>query len=197
MAEELARHTMVKASAAGWAAVMSRHPELASEPIIDDWARAGRPLIVRRPAPQRCRRHDPLGLPLPPNHGKQRIALALAPRRHHRIGPAASPWPMRPLRRLRAWHETIGLLHPASAGDPHFWQPSLAAPPRPALSFRQFGPRSALAAVAGKATPAPASSDIGRIAKHGRRMRLDGEIVGRAEGSMARGSSELTTMKSS
>src|SRR5438309_11432072 len=47
MAEAFARHSMVKASAAGWTAVMKRYPELASEPIIAGWAHADRPLVVR------------------------------------------------------------------------------------------------------------------------------------------------------
>ena len=78
MAEVLARHSMVKASAAGWAAVMNRYPELASEPIVAGWAHAGRPLVVRRPACSDRAGLVPLGLPLPPSHGKRRIAVSLA-----------------------------------------------------------------------------------------------------------------------
>ncbi|MBW7965072.1 malonate decarboxylase holo-[acyl-carrier-protein] synthase [Bradyrhizobium sp. BR 10261] len=78
MAEALARHSMVKASAAGWAAVMNRYPELASEPIVAGWAHAGRPLVVRRPACSDTAGLVPLGLPLPPSHGKRRIAVSLA-----------------------------------------------------------------------------------------------------------------------
>ncbi|MCP3381264.1 malonate decarboxylase holo-[acyl-carrier-protein] synthase [Bradyrhizobium sp. CCGUVB4N] len=78
MAEALARHSMVKASASAWTAVMNRYPELASEPIVAGWARAGRPLIVRRPACSDVAGMIPLGLPLPPSHGKRRIAVSLA-----------------------------------------------------------------------------------------------------------------------
>ncbi|WP_245286679.1 malonate decarboxylase holo-[acyl-carrier-protein] synthase [Bradyrhizobium sp. ARR65] len=78
MAEALARHTMVKASAAGWAAAMNRYPELASEPLVAGWAHAGRPLVVRRPARSDTAGLVPLGLPLPPSHGKRRIAISLA-----------------------------------------------------------------------------------------------------------------------
>ncbi len=45
MAEALQRHTIVTASATGWAAAMSRNPALASEPIIEGWGRAGRLLV--------------------------------------------------------------------------------------------------------------------------------------------------------
>jgi phosphoribosyl-dephospho-CoA transferase len=69
---------MVKASAVGWAAAMNRYPELASEPIVAGWAHAGRPLVVRRPACSDTAGLVPLGLPLPPSHGKRRIAISLA-----------------------------------------------------------------------------------------------------------------------
>ncbi|MBR0835871.1 malonate decarboxylase holo-[acyl-carrier-protein] synthase [Bradyrhizobium manausense] len=78
MAEPLARHSMVKASASGWSAVMNRYPELASEPIVAGWVGAGHPLIVRRPACSDIAGMIPLGLPLPASHGKRRIAISLA-----------------------------------------------------------------------------------------------------------------------
>ena len=79
MAEALQRHTMVKASATGWAAAMSAKSRARQQPIIEGWARAGRPLMVRRPACNDPAGMIPLGLPLPPSHGKRRIAVALAP----------------------------------------------------------------------------------------------------------------------
>src|SRR4051794_37227486 len=78
MGEALARHSMVKVTAAGWTAVMKRYPELASEPIVAGWAKAGRPLVVRRPACSDTPGSIPLGLPLPPSRGKRRIAISLA-----------------------------------------------------------------------------------------------------------------------
>jgi phosphoribosyl-dephospho-CoA transferase len=50
--------------------------DLAGEPLLQDWATLGRPLIVRRRGPL-----DgdgvPLGLPLPPSAGKRRIAVEM------------------------------------------------------------------------------------------------------------------------
>ena len=77
MAEALERHTMVKTSAAAWTAVMVRHPEFAENAIVEGWVRADRPLIVRRPGCNDPAGQIPLGLPLPPSHGKRRIAVAL------------------------------------------------------------------------------------------------------------------------
>jgi malonate decarboxylase holo-[acyl-carrier-protein] synthase len=79
MFEPLDRHTMVKPTAAAWTAVMARHPDLAEHAIIEGWVRAGRPLVVRRPSCSDSAATIPLGLPLPPSHGKRRIAVALAP----------------------------------------------------------------------------------------------------------------------
>ena len=56
---------------------MGRYPELAGEPIVAGWAGADRPLIVRRPTCSDVVGMIPLGLPLPPSHGKRRIAVSL------------------------------------------------------------------------------------------------------------------------
>lgn len=76
MPEIFPRHTMVKSSSCAWAALMMQRPDLADEPLVAGWADAGFPLVVRR-----ARYETPLtislGLPLPPAHGKRRIALTL------------------------------------------------------------------------------------------------------------------------
>jgi phosphoribosyl-dephospho-CoA transferase len=100
---------MVKVSAAGWTAVMNRSPELASEPIVAAWAHAGRPLIVRRPGCSDAAGMIPLGLPLPPSHGKRRIAVSLAATDIV----ASAPPPLLADAAAAApahWRETIGLL---------------------------------------------------------------------------------------
>ncbi|MBP1096615.1 malonate decarboxylase holo-[acyl-carrier-protein] synthase [Bradyrhizobium diazoefficiens] len=179
MAESLARHTMVKASAAGWAAVMSRHPELASEPIIDGWARADRPLIVRRPACSDAAGMIPLGLPLPPSHGKRRIAFALAPGDIIASAPppsladAAAAAPAR-------WRETIGLLLQLLPETRTFgslaWQHLTGLP-----YLSDSSDLDLLWPLSSARQTDTLPSDIGRIANQAP-MRLDGEIVGRAGG---------------
>ena len=179
MVEVLARHSMVKASAAAWTAVMKRSPELASEPIVASWAHAGRPLIVRRPGCNDVAGMIPLGLPLPPSHGKRRIAVSLAAADIV----ASAPPP---------------LLADAAAAAPAHWRATIDLLLRLAPETRTFGslawqhltglpyltddsdldllwPLSA----ALQANTLP--SDIARIAKQAP-MRLDGEIVGRAGG---------------
>lgn len=179
MAEALQRHTMVTASATGWSAAMSRNPALASEPIIEGWARASRPLVVRRPACNDPAGMIPLGLPLPPSHGKRRIAFALAPGDIIASAPppsladAAAAAPAR-------WRETIGLLLLLLPETRTFgslaWQHLTGLPYLSDSSdLDLLWPLSS----ARQADTLP--SDIGRIANQAP-MRLDGEIVGRAGG---------------
>jgi phosphoribosyl-dephospho-CoA transferase len=56
-------------------------PDAASRHIVAAWLAAGRPFIVRRQASGFIAGRSPVavGLPLPPTHGKLRIALDLAP----------------------------------------------------------------------------------------------------------------------
>lgn len=51
--------------------------DLVGLPHLDEWARAGRPLIVRRRMPGEAGAAIPLGLPMPTADGKRRIGLAL------------------------------------------------------------------------------------------------------------------------
>ncbi len=73
---EVQRHRLVRVHPAAWDALVDSRSDLATEPLLRDWARRGWPLIVRRRLPD----DDagvPLGLPLPPTHGKRRIAVEL------------------------------------------------------------------------------------------------------------------------
>lgn len=63
---------------AAWAVLMVERPDLAAEPIVAGWADAGYPLVARRPTESDGMAMIPLGLPLPPAHGKRRIAVGLA-----------------------------------------------------------------------------------------------------------------------
>jgi phosphoribosyl-dephospho-CoA transferase len=177
MVEAIERHTMVKVSAAGWAAVMKRYPELASEPIVAGWARAGHPLIVRRSACGDAVGMIPLGLPLPPSHGKRRIALSLpatdivasAPPPLLANAAAAAP---------AAWDETIDLLLKLLPGTRTYG--SLAWQHLTGLPYLSDGSDLDLLWPLSSAAQARIlPSDIARIAKRAP-MRLDGEIVGPA-----------------
>jgi phosphoribosyl-dephospho-CoA transferase len=72
MAEHpVARHTLAYVAPEAWPAMVAAE----TDPVVLDWAVAGRPAMVRRPA---CGDGDdtlPLGLPLPPALGKRRVAL--------------------------------------------------------------------------------------------------------------------------
>ncbi|MES5482426.1 malonate decarboxylase holo-[acyl-carrier-protein] synthase [Bradyrhizobium sp. INPA03-11B] len=170
---------MVKVSAAGWAAVMTRYPELAAEPIIEEWTRAGRPLIVRRPACSDAAGMIPLGLPLPPSHGKRRIAVALAA---NDIIASAPPPSLADVAAAApaAWRATIDLLLQLLPETRAFgslaWQHLTGLP--------YLADRSDLDLLWPLSSARQAStlpSDIARIAQHAP-MRLDGEIVGHAGG---------------
>jgi phosphoribosyl-dephospho-CoA transferase len=179
MVEPLARHGMVKASTAGWAAVMNRYPELASEPIVAGWAHAGRPLVVRRPACSDTAGLVPLGLPLPPSHGKRRIAVSLAPAD---IVAAALP----PLLADAAaaapahWRKTIDLLLQLLPETRTFgslaWQHLTGLP-----YLTDSSDLDLLWPLAAMTEAKTLPFDIARIAKQAP-MRLDGEITGPAGG---------------
>jgi phosphoribosyl-dephospho-CoA transferase len=75
---DLPRHSLIDVDPRAWTTALAvYHWGLAHDPVIRDWAGLGRPLIARRRAA--CDRPDrvPAGLPLPPDIGKQRLALAL------------------------------------------------------------------------------------------------------------------------
>ena len=179
MAEPLARHSMVRASASGWAAVMNRYPELASEPIVAGWASAGRPLIVRRPACSDVAGMIPLGLPLPPSHGKRRIAVSLAltdivaSAPPPRLADAAAAAPAH-------WRATIDLLLQLLPETRTFG--SLAWQHLTGLRYLTDGSDLDLLWTLSSAEQArvlpPEIAEIARQAP----MRLDGEIVGPAGG---------------
>ncbi|GLS19829.1 phosphoribosyl-dephospho-CoA transferase [Labrys miyagiensis] len=120
MTETLTRHTMVTPTAAAWAALLAARPDLAREPLLARWGSAGYPLVARRPAWEDDAGAVPLGLPLPPSQGKQRIAVSLKP--GDIAGSARPP-----------------LLRDAASAAPAAWQASIVALLRLDPSTRCFG----------------------------------------------------------
>ncbi len=77
MRAEATRHDLVTADLGAWGDLLAERRDLDGLPHLAGWARAGRPLIVRRRVPGEGAERVPLGLPLPPANGKRRIGLAL------------------------------------------------------------------------------------------------------------------------
>ncbi len=104
---QVRRHDMVYVAPDAWQALLQDRPDLAGIAVLVDWARLGRPLVVRRPA---CADQDglvPVGLPLSPSLGKLRIALGLPAAAILRTGPPP-------------------LLAEAAASAPLAWRASIA-----------------------------------------------------------------------
>ncbi len=79
MIEPLRRHMMATPASQAWAALVAARPDLSEEPLLAGWADAGYPLVARRPMAGDKAGRIALGLPLPPSHGKRRIAITMAP----------------------------------------------------------------------------------------------------------------------
>jgi phosphoribosyl-dephospho-CoA transferase len=73
----LRRHDLLRTEPAAWDAMLRCHPGLADLPLVADWARLDRPVIVRRRMAGDFADGVPAALPLPPCHGKQRLAFSL------------------------------------------------------------------------------------------------------------------------
>jgi phosphoribosyl-dephospho-CoA transferase len=72
------RHDLLRVEPAAWDAMLRRHPSLAGLPLVADWARLDRPVIVRRRMAGDLAGGVPAALPLPPSHGKRRLAFSFA-----------------------------------------------------------------------------------------------------------------------
>ena len=73
------RHRLVYLDPARWGETVAAHPALQAIPVVVDWVAKGHPLIARRPVCDDAAGLVPLGLPLPPSLGKQRLAVAVPP----------------------------------------------------------------------------------------------------------------------
>jgi phosphoribosyl-dephospho-CoA transferase len=72
------RHDLIFISPATWRGVLVTRLDLAADPVVAAWVDCGRPFVVRRLAPNEQRGLG-VGLPLPPQHGKQRHGVVLKP----------------------------------------------------------------------------------------------------------------------
>ncbi|WP_380786493.1 malonate decarboxylase holo-[acyl-carrier-protein] synthase [Sphingomonas sp. R86521] len=103
------RHRLIYLDPARWNEILAAYPALREMPVVVDWVAAGCPLIARRPVCEDAAGLVPLGLPLPPSLGKQRLAFA---------APADAIVSDAPLPLLAdamqsapaAWHDTIAAL---------------------------------------------------------------------------------------
>jgi phosphoribosyl-dephospho-CoA transferase len=74
----LRRHDLLRAEPVAWQAMLRRHPRVADLPLVTDWALLGRPVIVRRRMAGDVSDSVPAALPLPPCHGKLRVAFSFS-----------------------------------------------------------------------------------------------------------------------
>ena len=74
----LHRHDLLWVEPSAWDAMLGCHPGLTDLPLVADWARLDRPVIVRRRMARDCVDGVPAALPLPPNCGKRRLAFSFA-----------------------------------------------------------------------------------------------------------------------
>ncbi|MDE2238429.1 MAG: malonate decarboxylase holo-[acyl-carrier-protein] synthase [Rhodospirillales bacterium] len=72
-----ARHWLATPSIGAWEGLLAARPDLAAEPLVAGWAERRWPVIQRRRLCDDPPDGVPLGLPLPPNHGKRRLAFSL------------------------------------------------------------------------------------------------------------------------
>jgi phosphoribosyl-dephospho-CoA transferase len=72
------RHDLLRAEPAAWDAMLRCHPGLTDLPLVADWARLDRPVIVRRRMAGDFADGVPAALALPPCHGKRRLAFGFA-----------------------------------------------------------------------------------------------------------------------
>jgi phosphoribosyl-dephospho-CoA transferase len=76
------RHELLRVTEDAWRAVRKGHPALdgllgRAGDLVAGWARNGWPVMARRPMPGDVPGAVPVGLPLPPEYGKLRLAFGL------------------------------------------------------------------------------------------------------------------------
>ena len=74
----LHRHDLLRVNSTVWDVLLRSRPDLAELPLVADWARRERPVMVRRRMASDSGEGVPAALPLPPTYGKRRLAFSLA-----------------------------------------------------------------------------------------------------------------------
>jgi phosphoribosyl-dephospho-CoA transferase len=72
------RHDLLHVAPDVWALALA-HCQSLADPLLEDWADRGWPVIVRRHGEEEDRNLVPVGVPLPPAAGKRRVALLIPP----------------------------------------------------------------------------------------------------------------------
>ncbi len=73
------RHDLLVIDATGWAAAVARVPDRDETGMLEDWARLGRPVIIRRRLSGEPEDGLPVGVQLPLTASRRRVALRVAP----------------------------------------------------------------------------------------------------------------------
>ena len=72
------RHDLLRPDSIAWDAMLRRHPSFADLPLVAEWAQLDWPVIVRRRMVGDFADSVPTALPLPPCHGKRRLAFSFS-----------------------------------------------------------------------------------------------------------------------
>jgi phosphoribosyl-dephospho-CoA transferase len=175
---QLHRHDLLRAHPSAWEAMLQRRPDLAQMPLVADWARLERPVIVRRRMAGDATDGIPAALPLPPRYGKQRLAFSFASSDDVVTLP---PVPLREAARAAplTWHPLIDSmleLGDASGIEPRvfgglLWQHATALP--------YLSPQSDLDllwSVSDERAATSLAAELLRLEQNGP-VRLDGELT--------------------
>jgi phosphoribosyl-dephospho-CoA transferase len=105
----LQRHDLLRVEPSAWDAMLGCYPGLADLPLVADWARLDRPVIVRRRMVGDYADGVPAALPLPPCYGKKRLAFGFSSRAAMMVLPPVllrDAVPAAPT----SWHPTLDAL---------------------------------------------------------------------------------------
>lgn len=107
--DEWQRHDLLHVQPSAWPGIVGLPPHLTALPHVARWAARGWPVIVRRRAKEDAPDMIPAGFPLPPDCGKLRIPVQLAP---EDVIDRVPPLTLRAAREATpsSWHATVDAL---------------------------------------------------------------------------------------